>query len=113
MHIEAYDFGRITIEGKTYTKDLKIIDDVVVPDWWRTEGHTLLRSDIQDVIDAGPQLLVVGTGYSGLMTVSKEVKAGLSDLGIKLIAEPTADACRSFNDLSSDRRVAFAAHLTC
>ena len=113
MRIEAYDFGRITIEGRTYTQDLKIIDQVVIPNWWRTEGHTLLPSDIQDIIDARPQVLVVGTGYSGLMRISPEVSAGLSTSGIELVAQPTSGACQAFNRLASTQLVAFAAHLTC
>ena len=113
MKIEAYDFGTITVDGKTYTSDLKIIGDTVLPGWWRIEGHLLKTADILDVLEAAPEVLVVGTGYSGLMAISGEVKSRLEELGIRLIAKPTGQAYHEFNRLAQSRKVAFAAHLTC
>lgn len=39
--MEKYEFGRIVIDGKTYTDDIRIIDGKVLPKWWKTEGHFL------------------------------------------------------------------------
>jgi hypothetical protein len=113
MDIEAYDFGSITIGGKTYSRDLKIIDGKVIPNWWRLEGHLLLSADLEDVFEARPDTLVVGTGDPGLLKVSAEVRSRLAELGIDLVVEPTRRACNAFNRLSRDRNTAFAAHLTC
>ncbi len=120
MRIEAYDFGTITIDGKSYTKDLKIVNGKVVPDWWRLEGHNLLLADIGDVLEAKPEVLVVGTGDPGMMKVSGEVRTRLAELGIKLLERPTREACKEFMKLLASQgdhgdptRVAFAAHLTC
>ena len=74
MKIKAYDFGQITIDGNTFRNDLKIVGGSIVPDWWRIEGHRLLIADIQDILESKPEVLVVGTGYSGLMSVSEQVK---------------------------------------
>jgi hypothetical protein len=117
MQIEAYDFGTLTIDGSTFTNDLKIVEGNVVADWWRIEGHRLLVADIEDVVTARPDILVVGTGEPGMMTVSDEVKARLAELGIELIIRPTRQACNEFNRLAGERtdpaKIAFAAHLTC
>jgi hypothetical protein len=117
MGIEAYDFGTITIDGKTFNNDLKIVRGKVVPDWWRLEGHRLVGADIEDILAARPQVLVVGTGDPGMMKVSGEVRTRLGELGIELIERPTRQACDEFNTLLADRGdptgVAFAAHLTC
>jgi hypothetical protein len=113
MRIEAYDFGTIKVDGETYTGDLKIISNTVFPGWWRLEGHLLKAADIPDVFEAAPEVLVVGTGYSGLMSISAEVKSRLDELGIELIAKPTGQAYHEFNRLVNKRRVAFVAHLTC
>jgi len=32
--ITSYSFGKMTITGKRYTTDLKIIKGQVYPDWW-------------------------------------------------------------------------------
>jgi hypothetical protein len=113
VKIEAYDFGAVTIDGVTYTADLKIIDGKVIPNWWRVEGHNLLVDDIGDILSERPDIVVVGTGHSGLMQVSDEVRQALVRAGIQLVAKPTGEACGIFNDLSASKRVAFAAHLTC
>jgi hypothetical protein len=113
MQIEDYDFGTIKIDGKTYTGDLKIINRRVISGWWRIEGHRLLPPDIEDVFEARPEVLIVGTGDPGLMTVSVEVEAKLAELGIQLVAMPTREASKIFNDMSQKRNTAFVAHLTC
>ena len=52
--IEKYSFGSIVVDGKQYTSDIKIIDGVVIPNWWRKEGHSLCREDIEDIIEEKP-----------------------------------------------------------
>ena len=111
--IEAYRFGSITVDGETYTGDIKIIRGRVVADWWRIEGHRLAVADIEDILEAKPDVLVVGTGDPGLLEVSPETAARLDELGILLVARPTAEAVKVYNDLSGQRKAAFAAHLTC
>ena len=113
MRIDSYQFGSITIDGIAYKSDLKILSGHVVPDWWRKEGHNLLLVDIQDILEAGPEVLVVGQGDPGLMAVSDEVKSRLKELGIELLAQPSREACETFNRLSPARNTAFAIHLTC
>jgi hypothetical protein len=111
--IEDYHFGSITVDGKTYTGDIKIISGEVVSDWWRIEGHKLAVADIEDILDAGPDVLVVGKGDPGLMEVLPETEKLLEELGILLVAKPTAEALKTYNSLLGQRKVAFAAHLTC
>ncbi len=113
MKIDAYEWGTITIDGETYTRDLKIINNKVVPKWWRKEGHNLLPEDVEDIFDARPGVLVVGTGHDGLMQVSETVTKRLGDAGIQLIAKPTRQAVDEFNRLAGSPDIAFAAHLTC
>lgn len=113
MTIEAYDWGTIAIDGHTYTSDVKIVHGIVVSNWWRKEGHNLLPEDIEDIFEAKPEVLVVGTGHNGLMQVSAAVREQLADTGIELVAEPTRKAVGEYNRLSGTRDTAFAAHLTC
>jgi hypothetical protein len=57
---------------------------------------------------------VVGTGYSGLVKVLPEVEEALKERGIKLIAQSTREAYKTFNELlKAGKRVAGAFHLTC
>lgn len=114
MGIEEYRFGRITVDGKSYTDDIKIVDGKVKPDWWRKAGHSVETSDIQDVLAAGPEIFVLGTGASGRVRVPEEFKTMLAQRGIKLIAEPTEQAVNTYDRLiSQGKNVAAGFHLTC
>lgn len=114
--IENYDFGFMVINGKRYTSDLIVFPDKVLDGWWRKEGHKIYVEDLKEVWRRVPipEVLVVGTGYSGLVKISPEVENILKERGIKLIAQPTGEAYKAFNELSkAGRHVVGAFHLTC
>lgn len=111
--IESYGFGRITIDGKQYTTDVIIFPDHVRDGWWRKEGHRLSIEDLKDVLQAKPEMLVVGTGYYGFMKVPNEVKEHLKSKKIELIVENTKEASKTYNRLASTKGVVAAFHLTC
>jgi hypothetical protein len=112
--IEEYNFGRMMISGQEYRRDLKIIQGEVRKEWWREEDHRLDTGDIADVLSANPDVLVVGTGYSGNMRVEESFRSALQDRNIRLVAQKTAEAVKTFNDLlSQGENVAGAFHLTC
>lgn len=111
--IESYSFGQIKIGGKLYTSDVIIFPGRVYDLWWRKEGHQLIVDDLKDVWQAEPEMLVVGTGYYGLMKVSKEVNEYVTARKIELSVEKTKEACQTYNRLISAKRVVAALHLTC
>ena len=111
--IESYDFGRIVIDGRKFGSDVIIFPDRIDGNWWRKEGHTLSVDDVKEIVEAKPEVLVVATGYSGLMKVHPETEQYLRSSGIELIAAKTEKACQIYNELSKSRRVVAALHLTC
>ncbi len=111
--IEAYDFGRIVIDGKEYTSDVIIYPDHVDGNWWRKEGHRLQVVDIKKAIQEKPEILIIGTGASGLMEVPREVKNRITSRGIRLVVDTTKKACDEYNRLSVAGRTIAALHLTC
>ena len=113
MRIESYGFGQMKINGVTYTRDLIVFEDDVKSDWWRIEGHRLHIEDLSYILKMKPEVLVVGTGYYGLMKIPPETERRLQAEGIKLIAKRTGEAYKIYNELSGSKRVAGAFHLTC
>lgn len=113
--IDQYTTGsHISVKGTKYRKDLKIIHGEVIENWWRQEGHRLAAGDIDDILTARPQILVIGTGYAGNMRVPDAVRQVLENHQIKVIAQTTADATTTFNHLTAEGKdVAGAFHLTC
>ena len=91
-----------------------IYEDRVDSTWWRKSGHELAPEDIGGVLDAKPEVLVLGTGASGLVRVLPETETLLRDKGISLVAERTGRACSNYNRMVSEgTRVIAALHLTC
>ena len=114
MKIETYSFSEMVYDGKTYTSDLIIYPDHVDASWWRQQGHRLAADDIGDILAASPEILVIGTGYAGNMTVPDDVRQTLENHQIKVVAQTTADATATFNRLVEEGKdVAGAFHLTC
>ncbi len=111
--IESYSFGQIIINGEKYTSDLIIYKDQVDKDWWRKEGHYLYLEDIQNIIKEKPEIIIVGTGYYGLMKVDPALIEYCNSQGIGLIIKKTTEACSEYNKLAENKKVIAALHLTC
>jgi len=114
MHIDSYQFGKIVVDGTSYSSDCVILGDAVQANWWRKQGHLLAVEDLQPVLAAKPSALVVGCGASKMMKVSEETRQALQLQNIELIALDTNEAVEKFNELAEKGRdVAAALHLTC
>ncbi|MEM2631735.1 MAG: Mth938-like domain-containing protein [Candidatus Bathyarchaeia archaeon] len=114
--IESYGFGFMVVNGKKYESDVIVFPEKVISGWWRREGHKIYVEDLAEVLNhkPAPEVLVVGTGYSGLVRVMPEVEDALKARGIKLIIQPTKEAYKTFNELlKSNRLAAGVFHLTC
>jgi len=113
MKIEHCSFGTITIDGKSYTSDVIIYPERVDSSWWRKQGHSLHIVDLKDVIPAGPEILIVGTGHSGAMVVPEETLSYLKSKGIDVHIARTDKAVELFNKFQKNKKTIAALHLTC
>jgi hypothetical protein len=112
--IDEYTGGRMKIGGKEYAKDLKLMGDRIIPNWWRERDHRLTRQDIEDILEWEPDVLVAGQGYAGNMHIDESLRSFLSARGIELVARETGEAVNVYNDLySKGKKVAGVFHLTC
>ena len=111
--IDSYRFGEIIIDGRRYTHDVIIYPDHVDDRWWREEGHSVATSDLQEVLESHPAILVIGQGSPGRMEVPEDTRRRLDEAGIELIVQPTTEALATYNRLRDARHVVAALHLTC
>ena len=111
--IDSYRFGLVVINGKNYTSDVIIFPYTVSANWWRKSGHQLCLKDITTIIAEAPEVLIVGTGASGLVEVLPEVQEAAQAWRIRLIVETTDKACNTYNQLCSSQRAVAALHITC
>ena len=114
MQISDYEFGRIAVADKTYTTDVIVAPGQVIDSWWRKQGHILQIEDLDDIVNAKPDMLIIGTGYYGRMQVPDATKQYLEERGIKVLQAKTRDAVTEFNQLQKEyARIVAALHLTC
>ena len=119
--IEEYHFGSITIDGKSYNHDVEVRWSGEVLKWWRKESHFVYPEDVKRAIDQNPEVIVIGTGESGVMEVGQEAKKEIESRGIKLIIDVTEEAIKTFNIICEEsieeegksKKVIGLFHLTC
>ncbi|WP_455365192.1 Mth938-like domain-containing protein [Kaarinaea lacus] len=114
MKITHYEFGRISVDDKDYQTDVIISSEGVQDQWWRKEGHNLAIDDLETILQARPEVIVIGCGYYGRMQVPDATKEYLSNKGIRVEIANTSEAVARFNDLQQHcAHIVAALHLTC
>jgi len=107
-------FGKIVINNQKYTKDLILFSDYIKTKWWRKEGHSLCLDDLSIFEERKPEILIVGTGSAGVMTVPEDVIQALNEQEIQVVVTKTPEAVQEYNKLVKEgKNVAGAFHLTC
>ena len=110
--IEGYSFGRVVVDGEEHSRDVIVLPQRVVGDWWRRDGHSLVIEDLADVLDELPERLIVGCGADGRLHPHPSVVEALAGRGVEMEALPTDEAVRRYAE-SNPARTAAALHLTC
>ena len=111
MKIGHVAFGEIEINGKKYNNDVTV--------WWygeieeREKSHVFSRKELLRLLESDPEIIVVGTGQSGLCKVEPSARTEAKLNGVELIAEVTPKAVEEFNKLVKKKRVIGVFHLTC
>jgi hypothetical protein len=110
-----YRFGHVRVDGAEHTKDVIVLPDRVVNNWWRRNGHSLVMEDLDEVLEELPERLVVGCGADGRLHPDPGVAAALAQRGVEMEALPTAEAVDRYSELEATNPAAVAAalHLTC
>ena len=111
--IEDYRFGSITINGKTYNRDVIIHGERVLnPEWWRKEGHSIAIEDLGDLPEQF-EVLIIGKGHDGVCEVPQKTLDYLEKKG-EIIVQLSTEATETYNRLLSEGKdVVGAFHLTC
>lgn len=115
MKIDSFSFGKITIGGTTYTSDVIVYPDRVHSPWHREEEHRPQISEFADIVRAEPDILIIGTGYAGVMSVPDQIRNYLISKGIDIRVDKTAKVVELYNSLllAGKEKVIAALHITC
>jgi hypothetical protein len=110
--LEDYSFGRIVVDGEEETRDLIVLPNRVLTNWWRRDGHSLAIDDFSEIEGELPEKLILGTGAYGRLRPPRAVIEELERRGIDVEILHTDEAVRRYGELD-ERRTAAALHLTC
>ena len=69
--------------------------------------------DIPELLEAEMDAIIFGTGAYGLMKIDKKVITHFADKNIEVIIEKTGKAVKTYNEISENKKVIAALHLTC
>jgi len=104
--------GEVTVDQKTYARDVMITVDGKVkkrPLKESAEGvvdsHTVAAKELEKLCKGGPEVLFIGTGRSGRLSLSEEAQRFLHQRSIAYQTLPTPEAAIAYNH-SKDRKAA-------
>jgi hypothetical protein len=112
--IDSYSYGKISVDGVQYPRDIVILPAKVKTDWFRRKGHELAVKDLIEILQEKPDLFVVGVGMEKHMKILGETQKWLDEQDIKYVAARTDEAVEIFNKaLKQGKRVVGAFHIFC
>lgn len=111
--IQSFEYGKIVIDNQEYTYDIIIIPDGTIHKWWRFEGHMVARDDLKMVLDDPPDVLIIGAGTNGRMSLPPGLRQYLIDKGIEVEYQKTDRAIELYNQRDPSKKTVLALHITC
>jgi hypothetical protein len=117
VKIENYDFGSITIDSEVYYKDLWIIDgsikkrDKSIAKSKFGTSHRISRKELKRVMTSTTRRIIIGSGNSGLVSLTNNAQKYLEEQGIEVEMCKTGELAQRNIEIS--KTDAGIIHLTC
>jgi len=116
--IDKTKFGSITVDGEKYENDIFIrLDGSVAKRKKKLSkelygtSHILSLAEAEYIYEAGTEKLIIGSGQSGMVTLSKEAEAFFKEKRCKVKLLPTPQAIERWNRSKGQTIGLF--HITC
>jgi len=111
--IDQFEYGTIVIDGQAHESDVIIFPNGAVERWQHKDEHVLQPRDVNKIIKARPEAVIIGLGTVGNVKLRPETEKRLQEAGIEVIACKTIKACETYKELRGQRSVAAVLHITC
>ncbi len=108
--IHAYTRTSVSVNGQVHTRSILVPPTGELIDWPVSSLDTLCEADFQAILEARPEVLILGTGPS-LRFVKPALMRQLMAARIGVETMDTAAACRTYNILVGEGRQVMAALL--
>lgn len=77
-------------------------------------SHTFKRNEFEELYERGAEVLIIGTGTSGVAEVAEEAREFAEERKIELIELLSVEAIKKFNEFVAEgRKVGAIIHVTC
>lgn len=119
VRFDSTKFGSVTVNGEKY-KDVLVVGGKVIPrnldmlhDRYGT-GHVIAPQEVDRLFENDVDFVVVGTGQSGVLKVTEDLKEAARASGTNLIIAKSPKAIVRFNELTKEgKEVNALIHVTC
>ncbi|WPL17599.1 hypothetical protein Thiowin_02624 [Thiorhodovibrio winogradskyi] len=106
LRIEAYDHEHFRISGQIFRHAVLLLPDSAVQPWAPGAEDAPTAGDLNLLLQARPQVILIGTGATQRMPPPSLMASG-AEQGVGIEWMRTGAACRTYNLLASEgRRVA-------
>ena len=110
--ITSYSFGKMIVDGKTYTNELQILPNGTVKKWSPNDPHYILPADIEEIVSSSIKTLIIGNGANGEAAIPDETIKFIKAKSITVHIMNTHEAVKLFNESSKEAMGAIF-HLNC
>jgi len=108
--IRSFSAGELHINDTVFTDHVIVLSDAIIENWSPPSIMELSIADFTDMINAAPEVILLGTGTSQTFPPGA-VMTDIMRRGIGFEVMDTSAACRTFNVLTAERRNVVAALL--
>ncbi|GAH07788.1 unnamed protein product, partial [marine sediment metagenome] len=95
VKINGTKFGEITINGKPHDSDMTVYWNGKMS--YRTKEHTIELGEFIELLKAGTEIVIIGTGQVGVVKIMPEVVQWAEDKKVAIYTEKTPKAAEIFN----------------
>lgn len=115
---ESIEWGAVVVDGEEFDYDVELTPGGELKPRTSEDkklgSHTFSKEEFVEMYEDGAEVVVVGTGTSGLAKLSSEAQAFLNEKSIEVVKSSSDKAIEEYNKLSGEgKKVAAIIHITC
>ena len=103
LMIHSVSDAGIRIGDETFTSAVALTASDVIADWPQKPVGELIEEDFLELLETGPEIMVVGTGAASVFP-PRDLVFAMARRGVGLEVMSTGAAARTFNVLASEGR---------
>lgn len=116
--VEEMRWGEVRVEGfEAPFKDVKLFPGGAREWDWNETGTQhwpgIQTADVQELVEKGAEVVVLGTGFYERLGVRPETLAMLENAGVEAHVAQSERAVRIYNELREEKAVGAVIHSTC